>query len=157
MREVKRPGRIRFEFTVQGVTAVFASDGQQGWKVYPFDGETGPQSLPEDVVMEAGEQADIDGPLVDWKSKEHQIELVGREVVDGREAYKLKVTLKSGGVLFSYLDVKSKYLVRTESTRQVRGRPVRMETTFGDYRKTKGIPFPHLVEVRAAGRPQVLR
>jgi hypothetical protein len=117
----------------------------------------GPRPLPEDVVMEAGEQADIDGPLVDWKSKGHQIELAGREAVDGRETYKLKVTLKSGGVLFSYLDVKSKYLVRTESTRQVRGRPVRMETTFGDYRKTKGILFPHLVEVRAAGRPQVLR
>jgi hypothetical protein len=32
-----------------------------------------------------------------------------------------------------------------------------METTFGDFRKTSGILFPHLVEVRAAGRPQVLR
>jgi hypothetical protein len=32
-----------------------------------------------------------------------------------------------------------------------------METTFGDYKKTKGILFPYLVEVRAAGRPQVLR
>jgi hypothetical protein len=156
-REIKRGGRIRFEFTVQGVTGVFASDGQQGWKVYPFDGEMGPQPLPEDVVMEAGEQADIDGPLVDWKRKGHQIELVGHEAVDGRETYKLRLTLKSGGVLISYLGVKSKYLVRTESTRQVRGRPVRMETTFSDYRKTKGILFPHLVEVRAAGRPQVLR
>jgi outer membrane lipoprotein-sorting protein len=156
-REIKRGGRIRFEFTVQGVTGVFASDGKEGWKVYPFDGEMGPQPLPEDVVMEASEQADIDGPLVDWKSKGHQVELAGRETVDGREAYRLKVTLKSGGVLFSYLDVKSKYLVKTESTRQVRGRPVRMETTFSDYRKTKGILFPHLVEVRAAGRPQVLR
>ena len=68
-REIKRGGRIRFKFTVQGVAGVFASDGQRGWKVYPFDGEIGPQPLPEDVVMEASEQADIDGPLVDWKSK----------------------------------------------------------------------------------------
>ena len=156
-REIKRGGRIRFEFTVQGITGVFASDGQRGWKVYPFDGEMGPQPLPEDVVMEASEQADIDGPLVDWKSKGTRIELAGREVVDGRETFKLKLTLKSGGVLFSYIDVKSKWLVRTESTRHVRGRPVRMETTFGDYRKAGGILFPHLVEVRAAGRPQVLR
>lgn len=156
-REIKRGGKIRFEFTVQGVTGVLASDGQQGWKVYPFDGEMGPQPLPDDVVMEAAEQADIDGPLVDWKSKGHQVELAGREVVNGRETYKLKVSLKSGGALFSYLDVKSMYLVRTESTRQVRGRPVRIETTFGDYRKSGGILFPRLVEVRAAGRPQVLR
>ena len=156
-REIKRPGRIRFEFTVQGVTGVFASDGKHGWKVSPFDGEMGPQPLPEDVVMEAGGQSDIDGPLVDWKSKGNRVELAGREVVEGREAFKVKVTLKGGGVLFSYLDVKSLYLVRTESTRQVRGRPVRIETTFGDFRRTGGILFPRLVEVRAAGRPQVLR
>ena len=41
--------------------------------------------------------------------------------------------------------------------RLLRGKKVRIETTFGDYRKTGGILFPHLVEVRAAGRPQVLR
>ena len=156
-REIKRPGRIRFEFTVQGVTGVFASDGQHGWKVNPFDGEMGPQPLPDEVVLEASEQADIDGPLVDWRSKGHRVELAGREVVDGRETYKLTLTLKSGGVLSSYIDVKTRFLVRTEATRQVRGRPVRMETTFGDYRKSGGILFPHLVEVRAAGRPQVLR
>ena len=60
-------------------------------------------------------------------------------------------------MLTAYVDVKSASLVRTEATRQVRGKKVRIETTFGDYRKTGGILFPHLVEVRAAGRPQVLR
>jgi len=156
-REIKRGGRIRFEFTVQGVTGVFASDGRTGWKVDPFGGEMGPRPLADEVVMEAADQADIDGPLVDWKRKGHQVALAGREAVEGRETYKLKLTLRHGGVLFAYLDVKSMYLVRTESTRQVRGRPVRVETTFGDYKETKGILFPRLVEVRAAGRPQVLR
>ncbi len=156
-REIKRPGKIRFEFTVQGVTSVFASDGQKGWTVNPLEGEMSPRPLPDEVLADAREQADIDGPLVDWKSKGSQVELVGREAVDGRDAYKLKLTLRSGGVLFAFLDVKSASLVRTEATRQLRGKPVRIETTFGDYRKTEGILFPHLVEVRASGRPQVLR
>ena len=156
-REIKRPGKIRFEFTVQGVTSVFASDGQHGWKVAPLEGKTGPQPLPDEALIDSREQADIDGPLVDWKGKGSQIELVGREAVDGHDAYKLKLTLKSGGVLTAYVDVESASLVRTEATRHVRGKQVRIETTFGDYRKTGGILFPHLVEVRAAGRPQVLR
>ncbi|HQR66246.1 MAG TPA: hypothetical protein PLB02_02520 [Thermoanaerobaculia bacterium] len=156
-REIKRPGKIRFELTVQGVTSVFASDGQRGWKVTPLEGETGPRPLPEEALVDAREQADIDGPLVDWKSKGSRIELAGREAVDGRDAYKLKLTLKSGGVITAYVDVDSASLVRTEATRHVRGKDVRIETTFGDYRKTEGILFPHLVEVRAAGRPQVLR
>lgn len=156
-REIKRPGKIRFEFTVQGVTNVFASDGQRGWKVSPLEGEMRPQPLEDEVLTDAREQADIDGPLVDWKVKGSQVELVGREAVDGHDAYKLKVTLKSGRILTAYLDVKSASLLRTDSTRQVRGKQVRIETTFGDYRKTGGILFPHLVEVRAAGRPHLLR
>ena len=156
-REIKRPGKIRFELTVQGVTSVLASDGRRGWKVNPLEGEVGAQSLPDEALIDAREQADIDGPLVDWKSKGSRIELVGREAVGGHDAWKLKVTLKSGGVLTAYVDVKSANLLRTEATRLVRGRRVLIETTFGDYRKTGGILFPHLVEVRAAGRPQVLR
>jgi outer membrane lipoprotein-sorting protein len=156
-RELKRPGRIRFEFTVQGVTGVYASDGLHGWRVSPFDSDMSPQPLPDEVVNEAIEQGDIEGPLVDWKTKGHQVELVGREVVGGSETYKLKLTLKSGAVRYEYLDVKSLHQVRMDSTRQVRGRAVQIEATFGDYRKTQGILFPYLIEVGAAGRPQKLR
>ena len=156
-RELKRPGRIRFEFTTQGVTGVYASDGQHGWQVSPFDADMGPKPLPDEVVAEAIEQADIEGPLVDWKGKGHRVELVGREVVGGRETYKLKLTLKSGAVRHEYLDVKSLQLLRTDSTRQLRGLPVQIETTFGDYKKSSGILFPHWIEIGAAGRPQRLR
>ena len=157
MREIKRPGKIRFEFTVQGVTSVFASDGEHGWKVNPLEGETAPKPLPDEVLIDAREQADIDGPLVDWKNKGSRVELVGREAVDGSDAWKLKVTLRSGGVLTAWVDVKTASLVRTEAARRVRGKQVRIETTFGDYRRTGGILFPHLVTVRASGRPQVLK
>jgi hypothetical protein len=157
MREIKRPGKIRFEFTVQGITSVFASDGQRGWKVNPLEGEMSRLPLPEEALVDAREQADIDGPLVDWKNKGSRIELAGRESVGGHDAWKLKVTLKSGGVLTAYVEVKSAHLVRTDATRLVRGRRVLVQTSLGDYRRTEGILFPHLVEVRAAGRPQLVR
>jgi len=156
-RELKRPDRVRFEFIVQGVTAVYASDGRRGWKVSPLDGDVGVQPLPDEVVQDAIEQADIEGPLVDWKAKGHQAELAGHEAVGGRDAYKIKLTLKSGVVSHHYIDVKDMHMLRTDTTRQARGGPVRIQTTFGDYRKVKGILFPHLVEVQAVGRPHRLR
>jgi outer membrane lipoprotein-sorting protein len=156
-RERKRPDRTRFEVTVQGVTGVFVSDGQQGWRMSPFEGDEAPTPLPAGVVQEAAEQGDIEGPLVDYKAKGHQVELAGRETVGGREAYKLKLTLKSGAVRTEYLDVKSFHRVRTDSTRQVRGRAVQFQTTYGDYKKISGVLFPRLIEVEAAGRPQKLR
>jgi outer membrane lipoprotein-sorting protein len=156
-RERKRPDHTRFEFTLQGVTNVFVSDGQKGWRMSPIQGDLEPTPLPDEVVKEAAEQGDIEGPLVDWKAKGHQVEVVGHEMVDGHDTYKLKLTLKSGATRYEYLDVKSMYRVRTESTRQVRGRPVRIMTTFANYKKIGGIAFPHLIEVVAEGRPQKLR
>lgn len=157
LRERKRPDSTRFELTTQGVTAVFVSNGEQGWKVSPFDNDVGPTPLPEEAVAEAAEQADIEGPLVDWKQKGHTVELVGTETVRGREAYKLKLTLASGGERHEYIDVKTMLRTRTESTRTVRGRPLEIETTYSDYKKIGGVQFPHLIEVLAAGRPQMLR
>jgi outer membrane lipoprotein-sorting protein len=157
MRELKRPSKVRFEFTVQGITGVYVSDGTRGWQVSPFDGDLSPKPLPEEAVIEAMEQADIEGPLVDWKSKGHHVELAGREVVGGREAYKLKVTLKSGDVRYDYIDVKSHYLVRTDSTRLIRGLNVQMQTTFAEHKKVAGVLFPRSVEVVAVGRPKRLR
>jgi outer membrane lipoprotein-sorting protein len=156
-RELKRPAHTRFEFKVQGVTAVFVSDGKRGWKVDPFQGNAEVQPLPDEVVAEAAEQGDFEGPLVDWKAKGHKIELVGQEDLAGRPAYKLKVTLASGGVRYDYIDAKSMNLVRTDSTRQVRGRSVQIQTTFGDFKKTDGLLFPRWVEVAAVGRPDTMR
>jgi hypothetical protein len=156
-RELKRPNRTRFEFTLQGVTSVFVSDGTHAYKMSPFDGDGSPQPLPDEVVAEAAEQADIEGPLVDWKTKGHKIEMAGREAIDGREAYKLQMTLKSGGQRTEYLDVATHDRLRTESTRTMKGHPVRLTMTFGDYKTVSGMRFPGTVEIAAEGRPQTLR
>jgi len=155
-RELKRPDRVRFEFTVQGVTAVFASDGKRGWKVAPFEGDTSVQPLSDEVVADAVEQADIEGPLVDYKAKGHKADLVGHENVGDRDAYKIKLTLKNGTVRYEFIDVKTLYLLRSDTTRQTSKGPVELQTTFADYRKTSGMLFPHHVEVQAVGRPQRL-
>jgi outer membrane lipoprotein-sorting protein len=156
-RELKRPARTRFEFKVQGVTSVFVSDGKKGWKVDPFSGNADLQPLSEQVVAEAAEQGDFEGPLVDWKAKGHKIELTGQEELAGRPAYKLKVTLQSGGVRYDYIDAATMNLVRSDTTRQIRGRAVQIQTTFGDFKKTDGLLFPRFVEVAAAGRPDKMR
>jgi hypothetical protein len=156
-RELKRPAQSRFEITLQGVTGVFVSDGTKGWKLNPFDGDFEPKALPEEAVREAAEQSDIEGPLVDWKAKGHAITLAGRESIDGRDAYKIQVTLKSGGTRTEYIDARTFLRVRVDSTRTVKGRPVQVSATFGDYKKSGGVAFPRQVEISASGRPQKMQ
>jgi hypothetical protein len=154
VREIKLPGRIRTEFTAQGLTGVYACDGERGWQVSPLDGEMEPRPMPPESTRLALEQADIGGPLLGWKEKGHAVELVGRATVGGREAWKLKVTPKGGTPRYLYLDAQSYLLVRTESPRELAGHRIETETTFTDYRETGGLVFAHAIEIGVKGRPR---
>jgi hypothetical protein len=94
---------------------------------------------------------DIDGPLVDWKAKGHRIELVGSAPLNGGEAYELKVTLKSGVVRHLWVDAASGLVVKTASTRTLRGHELQFETVYADYRKTDGVSFPRSIEMGVQG------
>ena len=75
-REIARPGRIRTEFVFQGTTGIYAFDGKQGWRVSPLDGSLDAETLPDEEAAGSAEQADIEGPLVDWKAKGHKVEVL---------------------------------------------------------------------------------
>src|SRR6476646_6813727 len=65
----KRPMLARLEFTAQGMTAVQAYDGKEAWQIMPFMGKKDPELMSADEAKETEEMADVDGPLVDYKSK----------------------------------------------------------------------------------------
>ena len=155
-REIKQPGRIRTEFTVQGVTAIYACDGEQGWYVAPLSGVFEPELMSAENAQSAIEQAAIGGPLVEWRAKGHTVDLLGEETIDGRDAFKLEVTLKNGAVRYDYLDAESLLLIRTESTREHMGRTIEVETTLGEYFAVDGVLFPHSITIGAKGQPRVL-
>lgn len=156
-RQLKRPGRLRTEFAFQGMTGVYVWDGARGFEVAPFNGSLNLGALSPENAQLAEQQADIDGPLVDWKAKGHKVELEGREKVEGRELLKLAVTLKSGALVKYYLDPVTYLLVRSESIRVFKGHNVEVETVLGDYRKVGGVSFPHSIESGARDRPVRLR
>jgi hypothetical protein len=55
-----------------------------------------------------------------------------------------------------WVDAATVLVVRTESTRRLRGRDVVLETVFGDYRQTGGVAFPRSIETGVPGRPRRL-
>ena len=152
--ELKRPGSMRLDFTVQGMTGTQAYDGKVGWALMPFQGSTTPQQMAGDELQMMAEQADIDGPLVDYKAKGNTIELLGREPVEGADAYKLRVTLKNGVVRTMYIDAEHFLQVKEESKRTIRGSEVEGETVLGDYKVVGGMMFPHSVDSGQKGNPQ---
>jgi outer membrane lipoprotein-sorting protein len=151
--ELKRPNKVRVDTSGRGRTAVQAYDGKTSWGILPT-GTGQAQVLPSELAKAIAEQADIDGPLVDYAAKGNRVELVGRESrVDGHSAFKLKVTRKDGSVAYYFVDTRSYLPIRVEATRAVRGRVMEAEGTMGDYRQAGGFLWPHRLDNGARGMP----
>ncbi len=149
----KRPDAVRSEFALQGMTAVQAYDGKEGWRISPFQGRKDPEKMSADDVKALMEEAEIDGPLVDWKNKGSTIEYLGREDVDGTSAYKIKVVRKNGDVSFVYLDPDHFLEIRILTQRVRHGAQEETETDVGDYEKIGGVFIPFSIEAGHKGDP----
>jgi outer membrane lipoprotein-sorting protein len=150
----KRGNLARLEFTIQGLTAVQAYDGKNAWQVMPFTGKKDPELMSADEAKEVEEMADIDGPMVDYKSKGNQVEFLGKEKVEGTDVYKLKVSLKNGDVQTVYIDADSFLEIKEETKRMVRGSEQVFESSIGDYKDVNGIIFPFAEESGVKGSEQ---
>jgi outer membrane lipoprotein-sorting protein len=151
--EFKRPEKVRLEFTMQGMTAIQAYDGEVGWAVMPFMGKTEPEEMAEDQLKDIKEMADLEGPLVNYKEKGHTVEYLGVEEVDGTPAHKLRVNQANGDVIDVFIDEEYFIEFKQESTREVQGNEVKVATVYGDYKEVGGLLFAHSMEMSFGGGP----
>jgi hypothetical protein len=157
MQLKKRPDEVRSEASLQGMTQIEAYDGKEGWRVSPFFGRRDPERMSADDVKALVEDAEMDGPLVDWQAKGNTVEYLGTEDVDGTPAHKLKVTRKNGDVSFVYLDPDHFLEIRVLTQRTRHGAYEEVETDLGDYEKAGGVFVPTSIEFGRKGAPDKQR
>jgi hypothetical protein len=146
VQENKRPGKVRSEFTIQGMTGFQAYDGSTGWQVIPFGGRRDPEVLSGDDMKSLVESADIDGPLVDWRAKGHKVEYLGLEPVDGTDAHKIRILRANGDTQTIFLDADAFLEIRIENKRTIRGETVESQTDLGNYEEVEGLMVPFSLE-----------
>ena len=142
VQENKRPNSVREEFSIQRMTGINAWDGKNGWKIEPWQGKRDPESLGEEEMHGILDDADFDGPLVNYQAKGNKVEYQGVEQIEGSDAYKLKVTRPNGDVSFYYLDTEYYVPIRIDTQRMIRGAPQEFETSLGDYKQVNGVYLP---------------
>lgn len=152
-QESKRPAMLRETFSVQGMTQVQAYDGSSGWQINPFGGRKDPELLGEDEMRHLVEDADFDGPLVDYAAKGNTVEYLGHDQVDGDDALKLKVTLKNGDIFYYYLDPDTSLEIQIEKQRFIRGSVRESITLLGSYKPVNGVMFPFSIESGPKNNP----
>ena len=149
--EQKRPHRLHMEIFFPTGVLVRGYDGVQGWQASPFAEHKEPDAMSSEDTRNIAEEAEFDDPLLDWKARGSQVELLGTEPFLGRTVYRLRVTAKSGLVQELLLDTETHLRSGWEGARSVNGKEVVFQSSFTDYRTVGGLQFPFRIESQAKG------
>jgi hypothetical protein len=146
----KRPNKLRRDLSVQGITLSRGFDGEHGWEKAPVQGssESAVNVLQGQELEDLRTEAEFDGTLMGYKEKGYKVELSGKEPVDGKDAYRLKVTMKDGVVRNIFIDAASFLEVKVAGTTKREGVATDFELILSDYRTVEGIRFPFSFEDR---------
>ena len=142
-----RPGRMRIDVAMGG-KRVFteAFDGEHGWEA---GGESNSQKAASPKATAALRHGvELPGKLFglhELKQRGHQIELVGRESIDGINYYVLRLTLSDGYDTTLYVDPKSWLVTRRRDFRplhvDIDPTPTTIEQRLSDFREISGVRF----------------
>jgi hypothetical protein len=154
VQENKRDASVREEFLLQGMTGINAYNGKTGWKIEPWNGKKDPEALGEEELKEIVEDADFDGPLVDYQRKGNKVEFAGMDKFEGTDTYKLKVTKSNGDLYTYYLDTDYYMPIKIDVKRIVRGEEREYEAALGNYKLVNGWYLPYSIESNPKGHPQ---
>jgi len=130
------------ELAGQKVIQCFTDKG--AWGVNPLFGQATPTEMPAEQAKVGMAQLDAGGPLFNYAAKGTTVELVGKEALNGKDAFKLKLKSKEGVESMLWVDPTTYYIV--QSSVKISGGGMDMETimAFSDYKKTdygNVIPF----------------
>jgi outer membrane lipoprotein-sorting protein len=150
--ELKRPHKMHTEISVDGQKIIRVYDGKSaGWIINPFAENKDVQLMSPEDLKGISDESDMDGPLVDYKSKGHQIELVGKEDLDGKPVYRLKLTTKNGDIRSYLIDSSSFLTSKWVGLRKIGDKEFPWESSLSDYRDVQGLKFPFKIEQGSPG------
>jgi len=150
----ERPHKMRMEMTIQGQIILRIFNGSAGWQINPFQfqGSKEVHSLRPDELKNIAEEADFEGPLVNWREKGNQVESMGLEKVGGRDAYHLKVTEKNGIVQNLWFDAETFRQIKWESVRGSGDQSIDVQSFFSDFRDVGGLTEPFVIDSGLVGK-----
>jgi outer membrane lipoprotein-sorting protein len=150
--ELQRPHKLHSEITLEGKKIVRVYDGvSAGWMINPFTGNSDAQPMSAEELKSMPDEADLDGPLVDYKAKGSEIELAGKEDLDGKPVYRLKLTSKNGEARTYFIDAATFLTAKWEGLRKISDQQLPWESSLSDYRQIEGLKFPFKIDQGSPG------
>ncbi|WP_118975592.1 LolA-like protein [Taibaiella koreensis] len=143
---------LKQDLVIGGVSNYFIITPTGGWSFMPIQGQTKPQQMPQEQIKEAAEHLDFQDKLMEADAKKYAIELAGKEDIDGKPAFKLKVTDAEKGEHIYFIDAATWYLVRSVEKADAMGQTMEVVSNFSNHTKLpEGIVVPMKEEAGMSG------
>jgi len=126
-------------------------DGAVAWELTTT---AGPRVHDGAQLDDLARDSRFDG-LAGWRDWVAKAECLGAADVEGKPAWKVRITPKRGSPQTFYFDQASSLAVRMETIVPTPMGEVPAEAVFGEYREVDGVRIPHRVRQQAAGQDLV--
>jgi hypothetical protein len=152
VKVTKEQGKLsRTEFEMGAGNGFMLITDKEGWSMFSMRSTT-PTKLPDEAVAAQQTELDIAGPLINYSTKGHKAELVGKDAPDGVDCYKIKLTTASGKAIFYWIDASTYTLLQSSQTNKGRnGAEMEVITLYKDYAAVDGIQFAHTIATKSTG------
>lgn len=153
--ELKRPDKVRLELDLDSGVTVGAFDGVEAWEIFTA---ASPHAavLPAALARSITEIADFGGALIVDGERAISLRLVGKESVDGNDAYKIEVYSPLNGTSELFLDARTFLRVRWVGSLRSASRSASFDVRFSDYDLVDGMPVARCVRAGFTGqRPRI--
>jgi outer membrane lipoprotein-sorting protein len=152
---LQRSGRMRMETVIQGKTMIHAFDGKETWMINPLTGSEEAKRGDAAESRKAREDAEglMSNSLSEYVAQGSSLEFTGREELNGRPTYRLKLVDKYGTT--RHIDLGAETFLEAKVT-VIRGQE-RPDEAFEeyptDYRPVAGVMMAHSIEMKKPGSP----
>lgn len=155
-----KPNKSKMTMNIQGTEIVMSAyDGTTAWQLNPLGGGKDPMKLSDEIAVELKED-EFESPYIDYKTKGHEVSLVGKEEIDGMMCYKIKIIRNKNNpkddiTEFTYFDLESFIpLIEVKYARSGAEKGTEMKTYLSDYQEVNGLMFPFSIEQKVNGKSQ---
>ena len=151
----KSPDMVHMAIDIPGMgSQTRGTNGEMFWETSTMQG---PRIIEGEEKTQMAREADFYSEL-DYKNNFKDMKLVGKDEVDGQQAYVVTmVPVEGGAEQKRYYSVDTGLLIRMDAVQVSPMGEVPVVTRMSDYREVDGLKLPFTTQIEAVGMTQILR
>ena len=141
----KAPDLYKYSVTAHGKSFNQAYNGRDGWKIDGFKNETKKTMLTGKQATSMANESDVEleSPFIDYQKKGHAVVLEGKDTVNKKICYKIKLTRRNGDTENFYFDTGNYELIKKQAiAKNTELNNSMLDIMYSDYHTIQGITIP---------------